>query len=277
MSNSDDTALLVLSCDKYSDVWNPFFSFFFKYFPTCPYPVYLGTNYLKFEHPSVITLNSGIITDWSTETKRIIEQIPYNYIILLLEDYFLYKPVDASLLNDCIDISKRHNALFMLLAAFPNKYVKEWWNYKLLEEDQRFGIIENGQKYKISLQTGLWNKKKWLEIIKEGESPWEFETKGSSRSQSYTTLSVKGNPALNYVHGPFIYLCSAITQGIWMRETIKLSKKENIYIDTSKRPVESCFSYYQRKIYIASPFFVRKIFDFIKKLFHKFFNYKCES
>ncbi len=43
---NSELAILVCSCDKYADVWEPFFKLFFKFWPDCPYPIYLLSNYL---------------------------------------------------------------------------------------------------------------------------------------------------------------------------------------------------------------------------------------
>ena len=34
-------AILIVSCDKYSDLWDPFFKLFFKFWPDCPFNIYL--------------------------------------------------------------------------------------------------------------------------------------------------------------------------------------------------------------------------------------------
>jgi hypothetical protein len=43
-NSSDNLAVIVVSCDLYSDVWKPFFTLFFKYWNDCPFPVYLTSN-----------------------------------------------------------------------------------------------------------------------------------------------------------------------------------------------------------------------------------------
>lgn len=40
-----DVAVVVASCDAYADLWEPFFRLFRRYWPDCPYPVYLGSNF----------------------------------------------------------------------------------------------------------------------------------------------------------------------------------------------------------------------------------------
>jgi len=37
-------AVLVVSCDKYADLWPPFFQLFLRFWPECPFSVYLISN-----------------------------------------------------------------------------------------------------------------------------------------------------------------------------------------------------------------------------------------
>ena len=41
---NDKLAILVLSCDGYTDLWRPFFENFKKKWGDCPYDIYLLTN-----------------------------------------------------------------------------------------------------------------------------------------------------------------------------------------------------------------------------------------
>src|SRR5262249_11393787 len=38
------TAILVASCERYCQAWRPFFTLFQRYWPDCPYQVFLGTD-----------------------------------------------------------------------------------------------------------------------------------------------------------------------------------------------------------------------------------------
>ena len=49
----EDPAILVVSFDAYQDLWPVFFQAFFKYWPDCPYRVYLGANTATYVHPRV--------------------------------------------------------------------------------------------------------------------------------------------------------------------------------------------------------------------------------
>ena len=56
---SEDIAFVVSSCDKYYFLWDPFFKTLEKYWPDCPFQLYLITNSLDYQNEKVKTLNIG--------------------------------------------------------------------------------------------------------------------------------------------------------------------------------------------------------------------------
>jgi len=266
----NNTAILVLSCDKYADIWNPFFLFFRKYWANCPFPIYLGTNEKQFDFENVKQIFSNRKTTWSDELTVILKQIPEKYIIIILEDYFIYKTVINEEIFKLIAIMEEQDAAYMKLGAFPKKY-DSLWPHTILANEPGIGIIQKESKYRLSLQTAIWNKEILLNLIKPTENPWEFEIEGSKRSNLIKNpfLCVIANPSEKKVHGPIKYYCTALSAGKWMRGALKLCEKENIKINLKDRPVESLYEQLARKFYIALPINLRKVVDYGK---HKLKN-----
>lgn len=259
-------ALLVLSCDKYADIWNPFYNFLFKYWNDCPFQIYHASNYKSFNHPKVINVLSNQLSDWSTETKTVLKQMKEDYVIIILEDYFIYQPVNMPLLFNALETMIERDALFLKLACFPLLYTV-WNNYEVIEEKPYMGKLLLNQKYRINLQLGVWNKEILINLLKEGESPWEFEINASERTNELKNecLCIVEDPKKNYVHGPIVYLCTAVTKGVLMRDAINLCTKENINIDTSNRKIETRLEFAYRQLYTRTPISKRKYLNYIQK------------
>lgn len=260
-------AILVSSCDKYCDVWNPFFDFFFKYWPDCPYQVYLSSNQVCYKRERVTSILAGPPSNWSNETAIILNQIKEDFVLIILEDYFIYKKVDTTHIDSCFKYLRDNDGLFFRLAIFPNDH-KEWWNFELTN-DKQIGIIKKYQPYRINLQIGIWSKMGLLKVIKEGESPWEFEIEGSKRSDNLemNCFCLIDELNLKYVHGPITYLCTALSRGVWMRDAISLARKEGIKLDTTNRKIESKWKYFKRRVYLTMPFKTRRYIDFMNSIF----------
>lgn len=259
------TAILVLSCDKYADVWQPFFTFFKKYWKDCPFPVYLGTNDVIFKCDGVQQIFSHRKSTWSDELKVILDQIPEKNILLILEDYFIYQTVVNADIYKCLQVMEETQAAYLKLGAFPAKYDK-LWPHRELSSHKGFAEIKAGSEYRVCLQTAIWNKEILLQLLQTNENPWQFEIEASKRSSGIKRpfLSVMSDPSKKIVHGPITYYCTALSAGKWMRGAVSLCKKENIAIDLTLRPVETVSEEFSRKIYIALPIRWRKYVDFMK-------------
>lgn len=255
-------AVLVVSCDAYSDLWDPFFKLFFRYWSDCPHKVYLTSNFKTYNHPKVVSIKSNEISDWSRELKIALSKIEEEHVLVILEDYFFYKPVNKKQLNEVIEIYFKLNALFFRLGTFPARYNALWPHIKLKDYPGVVKILK-GSKYRISLQVAIWNKSYLAELLVPGESPWLFEIAASERTQKSEQLflGLESIKTAKGVHGPISYLAGAVTKGVWMREAKKITQANGFYLDTSHRKMETEMQYIKRKIYIAMPLFLRKIID----------------
>ncbi len=269
MLDNNNTAILVLSCDKYADAWQPFFLFFQKYWKDCQFPLYLGTNNKRFAFPNVTQIFSNKTTTWSDELKTILKQIPEKNIIIILEDYFITKPVRNSDILNLVDVMEKTNATFLKLGLFPTKF-NSLWPHTSLKNFNNIASINKGSKYRICLQIAIWNKEHLLELLVEQENPWQFEIEGSKRANQSDKLflTIMPDKKARYVHGPINYLCTALTNGKWMQDALRLAKKENITIDTSNYPIETYWEEMKRKFYSASPIWMRQGLDFISSRLH---------
>lgn len=256
--------LVIPSCDKYSDLWAPFFNFLFKFWPDCPKPVYLFSNTLDFSDNRVQVIKTGAPLNWSSEIKKGLQKVEATYVLLILEDYFVYEPVSQSYIEKLGVIAQNQNADFLRIGCFPSRY-NSYWPYDSLPGHQGLGIIRPGSKYRINLQTAIWKKEALCELLVDGENPWEFEINGSERANNKTfkALCVIENKNKEGIHGPIMYIGGAVTKGKWMLDAIRLAGKNGIYLDSGKRPVETRKEEILRKFYVSTPLFIRPAYRYL--------------
>ena len=241
-------AVLVSSCDKYQDLWEPFFTLFFRYWQDCPYPVYLGTNHLKYDNERVKTIAIGDETDWSSDFRSMLEQIPYPYVIVLIEDYLLTHYVDTVKIDKLITYMEAKGAGCLRLSSSTG--------HESCLDNPEVGEISKGADYRLSLQAAVWNKHTLLELLREGESAWELEINGTKRTND---LDV---PFLCVTcDSPIPYFCTGVVKGKWVREAVELCEKEGIEVDLTARPVQTPVDRFLRSEIIS------KLIGVIKKLF----------
>lgn len=224
-----DCVILIPSCDAFADAWEPFFTLLFRYWPDCPFQIYLVSEKKTYPDPRVTTL---LFKDekWATNTLKALDRITAPTIIYLQEDYLLMKKVDTERILRLIEILK--NDSIGCIRLWTHKPYKEKWFV-----DSSLRVIDKCEPYAISLQATLWKKEVFKKLIIAGESGWDMEFKGSQRSIQIPEifLSVQKNePALDY-------FATGIQKGMWVRPAVNLIKREGIDFKSTRR-VESWWS-----------------------------------
>jgi hypothetical protein len=226
-----EIAVVVSSCDRYRDLWKPFFTLFFRYWPDVSYPAYLITNHSEYSDSRVRTIAVGDDRDWSSTVERGLRAIPESFVILLLEDYFLRQPVDEDRLQRLLKYMARRKAAYLRLYPNPGPDTP-------CSDNSEVGEISKGAGYRASLQAAIWDRQVLLSLLKTGETAWDFELIGSKRTTHLDApfLSVRGNPDTEA--GPIPYFCHAIRKGKWVPGALQLCKREGIQINLDTRPAE---------------------------------------
>ena len=224
-NSSDNLAVIVVSCDLYSDVWKPFFTLFFKYWNDCPFCLYLTSNFLQYPDSRVKTINLENDENWSSSLKKALKKINENYVMIILEDFLITHYVDTRQIKELWQYMLEKNAACLRLFPCPGPD-------KSCKDNPNVGLIVKGAPYRSSTMVAIWDKEILLTLLQNGETAWEFELKGTKRTNNLDRpfLSV-----INSNDPPIQYICSAIIRGKWIPELPAFFKKEGIHIDFSQR------------------------------------------
>lgn len=241
MENSaHNCAIVVPSCDSYEEVWGPFFSFFFKYWPDCPFPVYLITETKKAPDPRVKAINLGKDYGWSDNMDKVLSQISEKYFIYFLEDVFITKKVDTDRILRLLELAKNDHVSCLRLFPHPGpdtQYVNASGPVPEL------GVIAKDAPYRSSTMTAIWDKEAFKRLLKAGENAWQFELDGTKRASMMDELYLSVWPKDVAIHE----FATAIKKGRWQYDALQLCKKEGIPVAT-KRPVEGMGGYVTRRL-----------------------------
>lgn len=219
-----DVAVLVISCDKYSDLWPVYFNTFFEYWSDLPYPVYLGANTMTYESDRVKTLHSVEDTDWSSSLRRILEQLPHKYVFLLFEDAFFKKSVKTDWFRELVNWAIVNDVSYFRFRPSPPPDIPV---------DDVKGQLSEYALYRTSLFLSLWKKEVLLNCLVDGETAWEFELKGHLRSAMYPDFYSTSKPLFSYIHG--------VEKGVWHRSAVRQLNRLGQHPNLSVRPMMSYF------------------------------------
>jgi hypothetical protein len=215
---SSTVGLIVLSCDRYSDLWNPFFKLFFSNWPDCPYRIYLAANQLKYDHPKVITLLSGPDRDWSSSIRKCVEQICHDYLFFFIDDAFLISKVDSKSVEGVISDAISQDINYLRLRPSPPPDAPY---------NSHYGVISRDAEYRASLFASVWKRDVFLHVLNDGETAWAFEVVGTERSRSLDGFFSTWREHFTYLH--------IIENGLYISKSVKALRKTHIDLDLSKR------------------------------------------
>ena len=220
--NTHKMIVLVVSCERFSDVWRPFFTLFWKYWSDCPYPVYLGANHTTWDDPRVTMLLTGDDKSWGSNTRKMVENVTTPFILLVLEDWLLTGPVDSSKIGWLLYSLEKLNGGYLCLdpaGARPDRSVTGFPD---------IGEIDRGAPYRVSLHIAIWRRDVLLELLKD-ETAWDLEILGSRRSDALAAGFFRTwKDAMRYDKG-------GVNRGKWTPSAMRLARREGIALDFSQR------------------------------------------
>ena len=186
---------------------------------------------MKYEYKDLITIKTGKENDWFYRTIKSLESIDEDYVLFLLEDYFLSKNQYNKTYDSIIDYMYSENIYYYQLSSVQSKSKEAVADYN------------KDISYPISLQAAIWNRKEFLNILYEiydtgAKTPWEFEkyfvllNKEPKKIKNYTSgIRYNTEDILGYKNG--------VLQGKWILKTVNFYKKRGIVIDTTKRGIQT--------------------------------------
>ena len=247
-NNLKNLTILVNSCDKYDDLWEPFFKLFKKFggeLVSCP--IVLNTESKQFSYGGLnITCpnNYKEPVEWGRRLRATLKEIKTDYVLSLLDDFFLQKPANVSVITQCIDWLKTNPDI----GAFNLLSIKD--SREAGVDFENFCFIEPTAKYRINSQACVWKKDVLYNSILDIESPWEWETYGNERN-SIILNNTKFYCISELVDEPYFYnsefhnkkyspdtVRNAVIQGKWDLSCIEQCFKDNdIDIDYNIRGI----------------------------------------
>jgi hypothetical protein len=237
-TNKEKCSVVISSFSAYRDVWEPFFKLFFKYWPDCPYDIYLITDKYIYEDRRVKTIQIKEDLGWSKNTRYALQQIDTPYFIMFMEDFLMTSKVDTERILKLFEYVIKQNIDYLRLYPSPGPD-------KNFNKEMKIGEISQNAKYRLSLMAAIWRKDTFLELLNDEETIWQMELIGSERSRDpkYRFLSVdKKYPAVEY------FPSTAIKKGVWRYDAVAFCKKEGIVINRNLRRVETYGEYVKRRL-----------------------------
>lgn len=175
-------SVVISSCNKYSYLWDIQLELFKRYWPDCPYDIYMISETtplpnMDFGNLRLINYNTNSSTtgasDWSVNLSQVLNSIDSEYIIYLQEDYVFTSKVDMEKLQSLLEFTIDNGINYVRLYTAPPG------NGPQIQVNDSIAIKEilPGTEWRNSLLLAIWKKQTLLSALSQtlGITPWDFE------------------------------------------------------------------------------------------------------
>lgn len=173
--------VIVFTSTRYSTLLRPFAHLFNVFWGNDQPVTVAGVDGLPFALPDNFTINPAganyPAAHWQEGAKALLQSIPDEWFVLMLEDYWLCRHVDRAAiesLTECArglgNVTRADLTTDVLHGYMDGRNAREVCNYG------HYDIIEKktDSLYRMSLQAGIFHRERMIDML-DGGSPWELE------------------------------------------------------------------------------------------------------
>lgn len=232
-SLKEKLTILVCTCDSYEDLWYPFFYLLDFYWPNLDCKIILNTETKSFSYKDLKIASYSFGPDlYGQRLLNHIKEVETPYLLLLLDDFFLRRPVDTEQLGKMIDFMDSDSEIAAMYCQ-ESKYVAEQKSFNPFFRMNRYS------PYKLNMQAAIWRTSSLMNYWKPKDNPWIWEvfvnyTTFDDKEKFYCLKDLKYSPVF-YGYNPD---GMGVFRGKWVIEDVKpLFDEHGLIIDYSKRGI----------------------------------------
>lgn len=226
--------ILVNSCDTYKDLWEPFFTLLHRYWKPLYSEIVLNTETENFRFQGLdIRMSHCENDDYGTRMLHALSDIQTEYVLLLLDDFFIRAPVCLDRLYQIVQWMDSDSTI----AYFNTDVTEAAYDWEV-GKYPGFRRLPRGNRYTLNMQAAVWRKETLKSYWRCGVSPWDWEercnvrTGNDFRNKFYCALA----PQDTFIEYGHVKGGWGVYHGKWYEaDVVPLFEKENIRVDFSQR------------------------------------------
>lgn len=213
--------IVVMSCDKNQDLFEPFHRCMEKYWHNHPEIIYSTETIVN---PYYKTICRDLpIEKWTKRVYETVKDLPCRNVLLMVDDIFLREQVNNDFIWGLCDYVKNNVAALNFEFSFD-------------KQDIPYNNIINLRnplgKFKLSCMCQMWQKRIMLKLFNVENDPWKFEK--DNKASNYDYLISKNGNFLNWGKKKDDWRWGVV-RGKWTQECKEFFEKEGIEMDYGKR------------------------------------------
>lgn len=197
--------LLYSTCDAYDDLWKNFFILLKKYWPSFNGRIIFNSEKKFYQNEAYNIVNVEHPTDnlsWSDRLYDALKLVETEYVLFVLDDFYLRDYVNTTAFNACIDFMDA-NPDVMSIAFSKEPGIK-----KTVREIDGFSFRKHFSLYKTTAHLSLYRTSFLKKILRTKESAWDFEVNSTFRSYfkkgRFICATTNSSPVFPYDYGALV-------------------------------------------------------------------------
>lgn len=252
-------SIIISTCDKFSDLWEANIKLLEKNWGDRGVETFLVTDKPTDRHFSnVKIIAAGEGTEITERLAAATEIIKTDYVVFLLDDYFLYKKIDTAKIDYCMSAMEKENFDYLRLYTFINaKYFKE----KIKGYSDIYRVTTDA-RYNINLYPCGLSLKFLKETLKgEVRNAWQYEVSLTKIGDAVGAKCALLNPNA-------MDMLDVVRKGKLIRKAKRYLDRNGLY--NGNRPVLGIFTTLKLgTIYKLKVILPRSLTNFIRRVLKK--------
>lgn len=179
-----DMTLLILSCDKFSDLWDGHIKLLEQNWPDRNIDTYIVTDTpTDKKYPGVKIISAGTEVEWSDRLAFALKNVKTENVFVTLDDYFLIQKVDDQSISSLIDMMNKEHIDYVRLFPRPKRATREE-----LPDYKGVNRIDTSCDYSVNLYSGIWKRSFIESCVRIPLNAWKFEVSLHKRAEEYIGL-----------------------------------------------------------------------------------------
>lgn len=221
--SSETVGVFVCSSDGRMDVLSRVLPSVLKFWPDCPYPLYVGLNSATCPLPGVKAVRARQ-SSWREETLEQISQLEESHLLIILDDFLFRRSVNQKSVAWFVQTAIASNMPYLRLLPMRRSIFQR--RKPAPAPVANVTEIPEGRPFYSGLQIAIWERKHFSALLGGQGSIWEFE---HHKSEGRRHFAILGQPPIVYSH--------LVEKGRWLAYAPALLKQAGLPTDLGSRSV----------------------------------------
>jgi hypothetical protein len=176
-----DMTMLILSCDKFSDLWDGHVKMLERYWPDRDIETMIVTDIPTKKHfPNIDIIAAGSDGAWTDRLAFALSLVKTEYVFVTLDDYYLIKNVEDQKISEILEMMNTEHVDYVRLYPRPKSAKGEPFS-----DYQKIYQIDTSKNYSVNLYSGIWRADFLQYSVKVPKTIWQFEVTLHKRAEEY--------------------------------------------------------------------------------------------